>query len=109
MRKRKITTQTAKKYREKRADPIRKIVRRHLENLIQVSGLSEDEIMERLKRYGKNYSEVKALKMMIFRSTLNLRSFVKLMLALGITTYTIDINQFEAEEVKEYENLISDD
>jgi len=106
MRKRKITTKTAKKYREKRADPVGKIVRRHLETIIQTSGLSEDEIMDRLKKYGKNYSKVEALKLMVYRSTLNLRSFVRLLLALNITTYTLDINEIEAEEVKEYEKLM---
>lgn len=109
MMKRKKVTPTIKKYRKQRADPAGKVVRRHLENMIQSSGLSEQEIIERLKKYGKTYSSNEALKIMIFRSTLNLRSFIRLMLALDIHSYSINISLEESEEIKLYKELMSED
>lgn len=108
MRKRKITPLTVKKYREKRSDPVGRIVRRHLEEMVESSDLTTEEILENLKKFGKTYSSEKAFKIMILRSTINLRTFIRIMLALDIKSFNINLSDEEADVVALYESLKDD-
>ena len=90
----------SKRYRANLIDPYARAVERNLRYL--VAKKTGKEMRADLKKYGKSYGKG-SYNLAIARSTLDVRSFLKFMLASGVTNFTISVTEEEISKINEYE------
>ena len=91
---------SSERYRANLADPYARTVERNLRELL--AGKNSKDMIKNLKKRGKSYV-YHSYQLAIARSTLDVRSFLKFMLASGVKEFTIKITEEELLKIEEYE------
>ncbi|MFA6195236.1 MAG: hypothetical protein WC656_01175 [Sulfurimonas sp.] len=91
---------SSKRYRANLIDPYARTVERNLRNLL--ADKKSKDMIKNLKKYGKSYSYNPYL-LTIARSTLDVRTFIKFMLASGVQEFNLNITDEELVKINEFE------
>ena len=68
-----------------------------------VKSTDEEKVIEALSKLGKVYTNNQSYKNMLSRGRIDFRSFIRLMIAINKSEFTINITEEEKQEIIKYE------